>query len=501
MILPTRVLDVGSSDNLQDPSLFHPPNNLKRQYVALSYCWGGQREAILTKQRLDDRQLEFPMQTLPATFRDAIEITRRLGFQYLWIDALCIVQEGDNGDDFQREGARMDLVYGRAAITIAAGATENVSQGIFGAYSLNSVSERVKEAFIPYDLPDGSIGKAYLRPESSTVGEHYVNEPLNTRGWTFQERILSPRVAIYHSDQISWGCRTKIANSRGPLNPNSRADSRTISVPSRHTDRMDVNLFRDSDIRLEGPAKARLMTYWTSLVQDYSERALTYPQDKLKAMSSLARLVQRQTGDAYAAGLWASTLKTQLLWIYHSSISKDEFVFPSTYRAPSWSWASINGRVTYEYPLSPNQITEHTWLLDIIDYRTSPSTDLDSLGEVIDGYIKVIGPLKFAERDSEGVCGGLFAIDRSDSTYFLRIDGAYANPIFTMDNFTGLWCLGVAQEMAQTESLNDPVTVWTYVLLLVSTGSQDTFKRVGVVVLRHFERWFDDVPREVITLV
>jgi hypothetical protein len=70
-----------------------------------------------------------------------------------------------------------------------------------------------------------------------------------------------------------------------------------------------------------------------------------------------------------------------------------------------------------------------------------------------------------------------------------------------MDNFTGLWCLGVAQEIAQKESLNDPVTVWTYVLLLVSTDSQGTFKRVGVVVLHHSESWFDDAPTQLITLV
>jgi hypothetical protein len=96
--LPTRVIDVGPLGGRQDPFLFTPPAGFEDSYVALSYCWGlNQAKFVLTKWKAGTYLPKFPMDTLPKTLQDAILITRRLGFHYLWVDALCIIQEGDGG--------------------------------------------------------------------------------------------------------------------------------------------------------------------------------------------------------------------------------------------------------------------------------------------------------------------------------------------------------------------------------------------------------------------
>lgn len=73
---------------------------------------------------------------------------------------------------------------------------------------------------IPYDLPDGTVGCAYLHRNDKQDAYHkHLQEPLNTRAWTFQGQIFSSRVVIYHHDQISWDCWSTSINLNGPLNP------------------------------------------------------------------------------------------------------------------------------------------------------------------------------------------------------------------------------------------------------------------------------------------
>jgi hypothetical protein len=100
--LPTRLLDVGDHNSSRVPHLVEPPKTTKGKYLALSYCWGvqGQR-VVLTLETLKSGLVEYPLASLPQTFKDASFVTRQLGYKYLWIDALCIIQEGDGGDHFQ----------------------------------------------------------------------------------------------------------------------------------------------------------------------------------------------------------------------------------------------------------------------------------------------------------------------------------------------------------------------------------------------------------------
>src|SRR5436190_9880944 len=113
--LPTRVMDV--KDDGSEPSLLLTNGQLG-QYIALSHCWGSSPLLSTTTANLMKHLVCIPMDELPRNFQDAVTVTRKLGFRYLWIDSLCIIQDSES--DWLQESAHMGAVYANASCTIAA---------------------------------------------------------------------------------------------------------------------------------------------------------------------------------------------------------------------------------------------------------------------------------------------------------------------------------------------------------------------------------------------
>ncbi|KAG4427885.1 hypothetical protein IFR05_016628 [Cadophora sp. M221] len=126
--LPTRVIDVGDPDG-GTPCRVYEPQNEFGHYMALSHCWGPP-ELIFktTAQTLEQNKSELPWARLSKTFREAIEVTRRLGVRYIWIDSLCILQ--DDEDDWNKEAANMGNIYKNAYLNLAATASSNGMGGL-----------------------------------------------------------------------------------------------------------------------------------------------------------------------------------------------------------------------------------------------------------------------------------------------------------------------------------------------------------------------------------
>lgn len=210
--LPTRVIDVGPADNPKDPRLI-VTNGETEPYVALSHCWGKPSQAAVPRNsrtistNFKNMLAGFPIDSVPRNFQNAIEIVRALGLRYLWIDALCIIQ--DSASDWETEAARMQEVYGSAYLTLA-GTSANSSidgfiarspwpfsvvrmddYGTDSASSLDSVYFRYQPEFAKYSRVDA-----------------IDNSVWNTRGWTFQERLLSNRILHFTSGRLYWECRT-----------------------------------------------------------------------------------------------------------------------------------------------------------------------------------------------------------------------------------------------------------------------------------------------------
>ncbi|KAF2814568.1 uncharacterized protein BDZ99DRAFT_379437, partial [Mytilinidion resinicola] len=130
---------------------------------------------------------------LPQTFQDAVFVTRRLGYRFLYIDSICIMQ--DSATDWEREASNMNQVYQNYIFNIAASESDTPSHGLFRQKDRSiGTPFRVKfrtslvedDYYCFYDLWDGFAKEA----------------PLNARGWVFQERMLSPRT-IYFATLIS----------------------------------------------------------------------------------------------------------------------------------------------------------------------------------------------------------------------------------------------------------------------------------------------------------
>ncbi|TGO26361.1 hypothetical protein BPAE_0061g00330 [Botrytis paeoniae] len=379
--LPTRVIRVGYQDG-PEPVLYKPPSGSKSAYIALSYCWGRRKNILLTKEmsELPNSSAKFPMSLLLQTLRGAVQIARNLGFEYIWIDSLCIIQEGDDTEDLRREHIKMHELYGNATLTIAAAADR-----------MNP--EDQSDCVIGYDLEAGSSGTANVVFESNKQGNERINEPLNTRGWTFQECVLSPRTIVFYKDQIGWDCASIIINSNGPLNPlvNHHKDS-----PGRISDYLVSHETTRTRVVSENEA---CMEYWRKSVEFYSLRNISYNGDKLRAISGCAQWIKSKTSDGYLAGLWASDLRTQIFWYTEGPSSRQVL-----YRAPSWSWASVDWKIKFWLP---DQIINTDPVNDRVGSKKFPrislepknvrmiySTPSNECGDILKGSLSIEGVLK-----------------------------------------------------------------------------------------------------------
>ncbi|KAK0100834.1 hypothetical protein ONS95_007281 [Cadophora gregata] len=135
--LPARVVDVGNNNS---PTVsLHVSTGELGEWLTLSHCWGNARIRLTTTANLMSRTGSFAYSRLPKSFRDAIFITRKLGYRYIWIDCLCIVQDCD--EDWQRESVKMAEIYANSVLTLSADAATDPHKGIFK--SANKIPPRL----------------------------------------------------------------------------------------------------------------------------------------------------------------------------------------------------------------------------------------------------------------------------------------------------------------------------------------------------------------------
>ena len=303
----------------------HVSNGRTGSYVALSYCWGGDVKCKLTNTRLEGYQKRIVYADLPQTFKDAIFITRALKFQYLWIYALCIVQ--DDPDDWDRQAAAMRRVYADACLTISAMRLEKCKDGFLGDRQISQIALGACETM-------EGVGRRTFGVRNSQSG-HMFEGPLNYRAWAFQERFLSPAILHYSSHRgMIWECKALCVDETGETeatNPVLKALQLT-----------------DSESALAYSSALNPKDLWFTTVEDYTHRNLTFPKDKLAAISGVAQTFKKLHGLNYCAGLWKDDLARDLLWSRngHAELSR---AIP--YRAPTWSWAAYDGQISWDREL------------------------------------------------------------------------------------------------------------------------------------------------------
>lgn len=248
---------------------------------------------------------------LTKTFADAIELARGVRLEYLWIDSWCIIQ--DDYEDWGKEAARMSSVYGGSSLNIAASSARDGTEGCFphpgdhsgGFQTEICIGGRKK---LHHFIFDGFYNRS-------------VNEnPLAFRAWAFQEKILSPRTVHCGNQGMFWECRTAMASEDFPDGFGNSGAGSSLSHKSK--------LFRPV-----------AFNSWTSLIERYSRCQLTNPGDKLVALSGIASLFRDKNQDQYVAGIFREDLEADLAWRVLEPQQRP------AYRAPSWSWAAVDGSI------------------------------------------------------------------------------------------------------------------------------------------------------------
>ncbi|KIW01067.1 uncharacterized protein PV09_07359 [Verruconis gallopava] len=351
-----------------------------KQYATLSYCWGNSRAFVTESRSIQRRRSRIDFKSLPKTFRDAIQISRKLKIRYLWIDACCIVQDSES--DWQRESAKMGYIYSNSYVTIAADSGIDSSSGCF---NVSSSSQELTLESKPFEFrsetSDGQKTSIFLwdpsRGSRRPTPPEIDGSPLSERGWVCQERILSPRILHYTKSQVFWECRQCLLAEDG-LRPWSLwSDADTVPGLAR-------NLYGTTS---DFDNQDRLLDIWYQNVvsQSYSRRKLTRSKDKLTAISGLAQAFHRHFRSRYIAGLWELDLAYALCWRRRGPV-----VFPEIYRAPSFSWACIDAVI--EWPLRSNMKSAKLNVKSI----TVKLESADAFGTVSKCSLSILGRLRRA---------------------------------------------------------------------------------------------------------
>ncbi len=329
---PTRLLDLEAADD-PDQTRVKLSSRAERssaaQYAVLSYCWGTSKFTALTQTSLDTYSTRgIVVADLPPTLRDAIVIVRELKLRYLWIDALCIIQ--DSPSDWLDEAIVMSKIFKYAFLNISAAAAADAHGGLF--------QPRDPSVLNGCAVPD--LQCSFSRPWHRGT----QHSPLQQRGWTFQEQILSSKIVHYAADQLLWECVEFDACEIHPRGDHGSDATEHADRMFRRRPKREVCDMRISTLEPSGTELKATFRLWSALWEDYSRRNFTYKSEKLVALSGIATEFGRFLGaENYLAGLWRQDLPHSLLWFVPEACTDSTRCSP--YRAPSWSWASIDGPV------------------------------------------------------------------------------------------------------------------------------------------------------------
>lgn len=322
---PTRVIDLGADPDGEELKLVTKHERLDKPYAAISYCWGTPKEAETQfktlRCNLHDRYWGFKLSEVSLVIRDAVVVCRAFGVRYLWVDAVCIIQ--DDAYDWEQESPLIAMIFRDAYFVIAASASSSCNEGF--------LSTTKPFIHLPFQskLKPGIQGsyRLVLVPSRKKFGrratfsnlavEDYLSSRWRTRGWVYQERVTGQRILFFGRMGLS------------------------------------AQFHQDDSTALFAHSAQRYLSYfgWFRIVTSFSDTQLTRQTDRLPAISGLANLYQDVFQDEYLAGLWRTDLCRGLFWQTGFSDRRRQEVSaslesPDPYIAPSWSWARDNHSIS-----------------------------------------------------------------------------------------------------------------------------------------------------------
>ncbi|KAF5707639.1 hypothetical protein FGLOB1_6860 [Fusarium globosum] len=339
------------------------------RYVALSYVWGSSEEARQSRfeRRLTRENLSRLRQpnslgetSMPQTIKDAMYVTEQVGERYLWVDAFCIVQ--DDPADLGHQTARMDLIYSRALFTILAACGKDSTSGLAG---LPSNPRDIYQRQVKVSSSGLHVTPLVTLTEEDTL--QYSS--WNTRGWTFQERLLSRRSLIFTNKQVYWCCDATTWEEESLLDiPGSTVFARSHSFGCY--DEWDDNQAKFSTESFD------------QYITQFSTRRFTYSSDVLPAFLGIIRRFEHLNNEKIHWGLNASTFDQALVWKYGQDRRDEMYTYASggstrSVPYPSWSWLGWTGFIgSYSLSVGEYYVGEVRSLLAFYSLMSDGSVSL-----------------------------------------------------------------------------------------------------------------------------
>jgi len=508
-VLPDRIIEIlpgkGSEQDLT--ARLTCGNGALGQYAALSYVWGGPQTVVTTTQNIQSHYLILPFSRLGTTIQDAIRVTHGLGLRYLWVDSLCIMQ--DSKADKAQQISQMKRIFESSFVTIIAASAATASVGFLRQSSTPSSLQ------LPYWY-DGSWGVVELKERWAWDSR---SEVINSRAWTLEEKLLSPRKLIYSSHHMSWECRSET------LYDPSSADQRREAYPLALSKLWAVTSPNSlSELNTENQDREDILNEWREVVTWYTGREMTEEADKLRAIAGLAESFQTpikvlwpSDQCSYFAGFWLDDFPQGLLW-YRRRLTDIGSVLtrPRRSRAPSWSWASINGQVVDFQSLKKKQLDgsyERLWynsestvrsLSELLHIHVESTVPSFPYGQVKDGALQLRGYLKresqFKLENGSSARNGSHLVNLclspgETTKWFYSPDGTLED----LETHDSIWLLAlheqwlpVGYEPTSTGCIwsSSPKFVGNWIRvegIIICPVSEGMYQRVG-----HFQCWDQD---------
>ncbi|KAF5977557.1 hypothetical protein FBULB1_6489 [Fusarium bulbicola] len=333
--IPDRLIDVrGDQLSLVLTKHFQPRDAESHRYTALTYCWGPEpyasKQLKTTSVNIHQHLQHIPASSLPQVIKDAVAVTRTLFIPFLWVDALCILQ--DDTSDWDKQCAVMERIYGNAHLSLAAASSDNCEEGFI------KKKDRIVLHFrrTPHDIQAFGI---YSPPYAEHTGIEISLSAWFQRGWTFQERLASTRILVFAKENIHLICKFS-----------SESWGRERISPLGHYDMLDR-------VAIHSGSTTAIYQEWNEVIERIcsTTHELTRKTDFLPSIAGIASLLSKRLGNDYVAGMWKNAMHHSLCWdvsksrrpvpTYHGLLR--ELETPSPYIAPSWSWASRHEKLIF----------------------------------------------------------------------------------------------------------------------------------------------------------
>lgn len=309
---------------------------LSHTYAALSYVWGSQeRTASIVGCGSATTAGALPA-VLPKVIEDAIVVTKAIGLQYLWVDQYCIDQTNSAEKHFQIK--RMDSIYERAQITFLAAAGPDQTYGLPGVSSRLRTPQR-----------NASVGTTTLSSTFTHPWHAMRASTWSTRGWTYQEAVLSRRRLVFTDEQTYFECNNmncceSLWTSLDILHKRNKTSFYHFMRSGFFAGSATHLQFRSFDGHF-ADGDTDLSRYYAHM-KNYTGRKLAFESDSIDAFSGIIQYIAKTSSIRQLWGVpfifqgrQMSSFCRSLCWYHHEGTVKRRIGFPS------WSWVGWEGAI------------------------------------------------------------------------------------------------------------------------------------------------------------